>query len=116
MKKIVKSISLVLVLVVAAAMFAACVPSTIEDAKIKMEKAGYTVADLTNSEAEGLQGYFIAKTGFLSGETVTAMYFDTAANAKAWYEANTTKDDTTTKCSGRWVYWGTVGGIKAFEK
>ena len=63
-----------------------------------------------------MQGYFIAKTGLLSGETLTAMYFDTTANAKAWYESNTTKDDTTTKCAGRWVYWGTVGGVKAFEK
>ena len=116
MKKFAKFMSLALVLVVVVAMLVACVPSTIEDAKIKMEKAGYTVADLTNSEAEGLQGYFIAKTGLLSGETLTAMYFDTSANAKAWYESNTTKDDTTTKCAGRWVYWGTVGGVTTFEK
>ena len=36
MKKFAKLISLFLVLVVAAALFTACVPSTIEDAKAKM--------------------------------------------------------------------------------
>lgn len=116
MKKFAKFTALALVLVLAVAMLTACVPSDIETAKVKMEEAGYSVFDLTDSEAEGLQGYFIAKTGIVSGEKLTAMYFDTAANAKSWYEANTTKDDTTTKCAGRWVYWGTVGGVQAFEK
>ena len=116
MKKFVKFTSLVLILVLAVAMFAACVPSTIEDAKAKMEKAGYTVKSYSVDEAEGLQGGFLAKSGLLGGETLIAMCFDTAANAKAWYEANTSKDDTSTKCSGKWVYWGTEGGVKAFEK
>ena len=115
MKKFVKFTSLALVLVLAVAMFAACVPSTIEAAKAKMEKAGYTVKSHSEDEAEGLQGGFLATTGLL-GETLIAMYFDTAANAKAWYEANTSKGDASTKCSGRWVYWGTEGGVKAFEK
>lgn len=114
MKKFAKFTALALVLVLAVAMLTACVPSDIETAKEKMEEAGYTVRSYSK-EAEGLQGGFLATKGLL-GESVYALYFDSAANAKSWYEANTTKDDTTTKCAGKWVYWGTEGGMKDFAK
>ena len=115
MKKFVKFTSLALVLVLAVAMLTACLPSDIESAKAKLEEAGYAVVSYSE-EADGLQGGFLAKTGLIGGESVYALYFDSAASAKEWFNANTSRDDTSTKCSGKWVYWGTEGGIKAFEK
>ena len=115
MKKFAKFTALALVLVLAVAMFAACVPSDIESAEAKLKEAGYTVLS-HSEEAEGLQGGFVASKVSIGVEMVYAMYFDSAKSAKDWYNANTTKDDNDTKCSGKWVYWGTEGGIKAFEK
>ena len=115
MKKFVKFTSLAIVLVLAVALFAACVPSDVESAKAKLEEAGYVVVSYSE-EADGIQGGFLATKGLIGGESVYALYFDSAASAKEWFNANTSRDDTTTKCSGKWVYWGTEGGVKAFEK
>ncbi len=115
MKKYAKFTALALVLVLAVAMLTACVPSDVESAEAKLKAAGYVVVSYSE-EADGLQGGFLATKGLIGGESVYALYFDSAASAKEWFNANTSRDDTTTKCAGKWVYWGTEGGMKDFAK
>ena len=90
----------------------ACVPSNVEKAEEKMEKAGYTVLAYSDKEAEGLVGGFIATKGLIGGESLTAVLFETVDDAKAFAEEIGSK----AKRDGKWVYYGTEAAIKAFEK
>ena len=104
----------ILATILACICITACTPSNVEKAKAKMEEAGYTVLAYSDDNAEGLIGGLIAKTGLLSGESVTAILFDTKDNAKDFYEDHASESNAT--LDGKWVYWGMKGGIEAFKK
>ncbi|MBQ8319705.1 MAG: hypothetical protein IJX81_02390 [Clostridia bacterium] len=95
----------------------ACTPSSIDDAKSKMQEAGYTVEAYSNEEAEGKIGGFIAtkSTGLLSSESITASLFDTKENATAYYEKVKVIHSDITQ-DGKWVYWGSEAAVEAFTK
>lgn len=90
----------------------ACTPSNVEDAEAKMKEAGYTVVAYNNDDAEGLQGGFVATSGLIGGNTITALYFETKQDAADFLKdagEGATQD-------GKWVYWGDEAAIKAFKK
>ena len=66
----------------------ACTPSSVEKAEDKMKKEGYTVLAYSDKEAEGLIGGFNATKaeGILDIDNITALLFDTKANAKKFME------------------------------
>ena len=105
----------ILATVLACIFITACTPSNVENAKAKMEEAGYTVLAYSgDDDAEGLIGGLIAKNGILTGENVTALFFDTKDNAKKFYDDHASESNAT--LDGKWVYWGTEAAIKAFKK
>ena len=123
MKRALKIVMMVALIAVTAAILFACVPTNIEKATAKMEKAGYTVVSFKNS-ADGYEGGFSA-TKISIGEgsgTLNASYFKDCKSAKEYYnkiyseDNETKKEDRIVKCSGRWVYFGTKAAVEAFEK
>ena len=113
MKKFVKVTAIVVVCLMAVAMFAACAPSSVEKAKEKLGDKDYVCIGYQDKESEGLQGGIIA-TKVLSGEAITAVWFDTVANAKKFYEDISGDEKENLKRSGKCVYWGTDQAIKDF--
>ena len=94
--------------------FAACVPMTMDQAEEKMKKEGYTVIAYTDDEeAEGLVGGFNATKmeGILDIDNLTALYFSSIKEAKAYYED---LNQTNAIQDGKWVYWGTEDAIEDF--
>ena len=92
----------------------ACTPSNVEEAETKMKEAGYTVIAYSNDDAEGLVGGLNAtKFADLELDTITAAYFETADDAKAFYEK---LDETGATQDGKWVYWGTEDAVEDFKK
>lgn len=122
MKKLLKSLSLGLVVAFMGVILCACVPSNLEKAEARMEEAGYTVISLgeDSDEAEGLVGGIIATKGDLVNgfETISAMLFDSKDSAKKFYEKwiaeEEKKEDTIVKQSGKWVYAGTETAVEDF--
>ena len=124
MKKLAKILAATLLVVMSVLVMTACVPNNAEKAKAKLEKAGYTVQviDLVAEgvDEEGALYQVIAMKydeNYDVTEGVYVIYFDSKANAKAWYEDN--KDDIndeddglTGTLSGKKVYWGTEQAIK----
>lgn len=120
MKKALKIIVAVALIAAFACILFACVPTNLEKAKEKMENEGFTVLS-ASFNYEGIEGAFNAtKASFSEGSgTLTAIYFESTSAAKEAYETivgEENKDkDNAVKQSGRWVYFGTSAGIKAFE-
>lgn len=121
MKKTLKIVMMVALIAVTAVVLFACVPSSIDTATKKMEKAGYTVTSAQIS-AEGCEGAFTAtKISISEGSgMMTALYFKDNATAKNYYEKiygeNKNSKDNVIKSKGRWVYSGSSAAIAAFEK
>ena len=92
----------------------ACAPSSIEKAEEKMQEAGYTVVAYEDKEAEGLVGGFVATaglSGLLSGNTMTALLFDSKDAATDFYS---TVSEAGAVLDGKWVYWGSDEAVEAF--
>lgn len=114
MKKFISALLAALVCI-SMCLFAACTPSNVEQAEEKMEEAGYTVIAYSNKEAKGLVGGVIATKagGLLELDVLTAAYFETADDAKAFYE---NLDETGAVQDGNWVYWGDEDAVEDFTK
>ena len=93
--------------------FAACAPSSVEKAEEKMEKAGYTVVAYSEKDAEGMVGGFVATNGLLSGNSMTAVLFETKDDATDFYSK---VDSMGAILDGKWVYWGSEEAIEEFTK
>lgn len=93
----------------------ACTPSNVEKAEEKMKEAGYGVIAYENKDAEGLVGGLVAtKVSLTEGvDIITAAYFETAEDAKEFYED---LDETGAVQEGKWVYWGDEDAIEVFKK
>ena len=120
MKKLLKSLTLGLVVAFMGVILCACVPSNLEKAEAKMEEAGYTVITLGEDadDAEGLIGGFIATdVDLVNGtETISALLFDSKDNAKKFYEKWVSEDSNEkVKQNGKWVYVGTDAAVEVFE-
>ena len=93
----------------------ACAPMSVEKAEEKMQKAGYTVVAYENKEAEGMVGGFVATagiSGLLSGNTMTAVLFDSKDAATDFYSV---ANQAGAVLDGKWVYWGSEEAIKEFK-
>ena len=96
--------------------FAACTPTSVDKAKTKMNKAGYTVSayEVDEDKAEGLVGSFYAAQGGIAGmggDNLTAMLFATKEDAAEYYSI---VDGLGFVLEGKWVYKGTEAAVEAF--
>lgn len=102
-----------------------CKPDNGEEAKERLEEAGYKVVVVTGSAADamfmGVDGVNeIVVAGKSSGESFVAILFDSKDAAKAELSdvktaVNTEFPDFEIHHSGKWVYYGSPSGIDAFE-
>ncbi len=116
MKKTIRLTALFLLVCITCLCFVACTPSSIDAAKDKMVKAGYSVTDHSVDEPDGFVGAFFAYKGlFLAPDSsITAVLFDTeedAVNAinNIIFFSSFTQD-------GKWIYKGDEEAVKAFTK
>lgn len=122
MRKTTLIISVLLIAALGTLLLTACVPSSLEKAEEKLEKAGYTVmayeGDAEDQE-EGVVGGLVATKGLLGSDGfLTAILFDSATSAKEAfeeYQEEIGEEDTEVKQSGKWVYFGDEQAIKDFE-
>lgn len=111
MKKMMKWITLALAALSLSVMFTACAPSSIENAKAKMVKAGYDVNDtLTDGFIEGCIGGFTASEGLFSDDKLTAYLFESTDAAKAYAES---RGESVTQ-KGKWVFSGSKDAVEDF--
>lgn len=93
MKKAVKITSVLIIAVVIAALFTACVPTSYERAIENLEEAGYLVTSLTEKEVvfeytvanefDGATALIVATNG---DDGIILLYFESAKKAKASFE------------------------------
>ena len=103
-----------MIMALACVAMAACAPMSIEKAEEKMQKAGYTVVAYEKEDAEGLVGGFVATAGLgglLSGNTMTALLFETTDAASDFYSV---ANQAGAVLDGKWVYWGSEEAVDAF--
>ena len=122
MKRFIGALLVVLVMVF---VLAGCAPKDAAAAKKKMEKKDYTVVVLDgeiaksglSKVAEGAEASVTATKKTDDGTiAMTAVLFDSAKNAKAFY--NSSKDDndkTSLVLSGKWVIYGDEQAVKDFK-
>ena len=124
MKKLVKSLSPAIVLVLGVAMFTGCMPSTAEKASANLKDAGYVVDSTVASAVvramyKNVDDVVWATNG---DEAVIIVYFDSASAAKdSQKDIQSLKDryfkdqkDENVKSgrSGKMLYVGTKKGVK----
>ncbi len=113
MRKFAKFISLIMILVMSALILTACVPSDVDSAKEKMEKAGYFVIYYTDyDEDKGVVGGIIATK---IGDGLIALYFNSSKEAKEYAEGWTDSKYDKVEYSGKWAFIGTEDAIEDFK-
>ena len=116
LKKLMKWFCLTLVTLFCT-MLMACVPSSLEKAKEKMAKEGYTTVNILPAlpGADGCIGGIYASEGLFDEDKITAYLFETAENAKVFL-ANWDKlvGKGTAIQNGKWVYAGSEDAIEDF--
>lgn len=112
-EKTIRLVALLLVVCMTGMFLMACMPSSIDAAKDKMTKAGYSVEDsdnlLTDNEVGGITAY---KGPFTSRVYITAYLYESAEDAND--AAN--KAITEWTVDGKWIYKGDAEAIEAFTK
>ena len=127
MKKTFKALVVSLLIILTFA-FAACAPTSSEDAKAKMEKAGYVATVSTrssvgeNGEVATIictktgDGKIFSQIGSALENALTGTMYDSVKSAKAAYDK--TKDaegKTSATLAGKWVLYGNEEAIKIFK-
>jgi uncharacterized protein YxeA len=116
MKKLVKVLSLILVVFTLSFILTACVPKSAEDAVVKMEEKGYTVTLidqdylLTEGAVIGFKAYNVSEK-----QGMTAYWFNSKKEAKAYLETWTDSMYEEKGIKGLCVYAGTKKAIKDFK-
>ena len=116
MKKTMITLVAVLALVfVLGVALVACAPKDLDAAEKKMKDAGYVVLGYSGDIYEDCDGAFMAMK---SNESLYALHFKSSKAAKAAYKDMQDEDDKdeNLKCQGKWVFYGSEGGVKAFAK
>ena len=116
MKKTVKLVSLMLIVCVIGMILTACTPASVDAAKDKMTKAGYSISDYDYSLYENAIGGLTAYKGtILSGNrvSVSAVLFETEEDA-----TNAANNALVIQWTvdGKWIYSGDAEAIEAFTK
>lgn len=116
MKKGSKLLSLACLFVVSTSLLTACKPTSIEKAEKKMEDEGYAVVayEVDKDKVDGFVGGFIATNGIISGDSITAILFESADDAKDYYK-DVGGEDSKWVREGKWVFMGTDNAIKDFK-
>jgi len=128
MKKIISVIAVIALVAVLGTLLVACAPADAKAAKEKLEKKDYAVVVVSDSIggelALAIYGEhvkdMITATSKDGKDQVSAILFDSAANAKAFYKDNkelfeNKGKDETVSVSGKWIIGGTKAGVKAFK-
>ena len=110
-----KSISLIIMSILLTFMLTACVPSTVEDAKTKMESADFYVKeyipDSTDKEYGVIDGFYANN----KTDSMLALYFEDSKTAKEYAKDWVDSKYQVIGSAGNWAYAGTKGAIKAFK-
>lgn len=122
MKKLITIVTVIAIVAMLACVLCACAPKDGAAATTKLKDAGYSVA--TDSVVIPAAIKLATKvnvdtvlTATDGDEAVTAILCSSTDDAKTVY--NWCKDEdgkTDVKKSGKWVYYGTAAGMKAFTK
>lgn len=104
-KRFIAVIAIALITVLLLVTLTACGPSSIDAAKKKMEKKGYTV--LAYKAEDGTGG--IACSKGLLGDKMTAVLYESSKDAKAAAEKSGAQQ------IGKWVVAGSDAAIKDFK-
>lgn len=109
MKKFIKTLTLGILTVITALTLLACAPSNLEKAEKKMKDKGYSVVTTDDyGLVEGCEGAIVCRQSGLSLNMITALYFEDAASAKAYFEEIGEKGWR----EGKWVI---AGDAKVYE-
>lgn len=107
-KKIIAIVALVLIVAMLAVVLTACGPSSIEKAKAKMEKKGYTVL-AGKVDGEKIVGSITCSKGLFKEALAATLY-------KSSKDAKQAKEDLGKgKVIGKWLVVGTDEAIKDFK-
>lgn len=101
MKKFIKLLTAGILTAITAIALIACAPADLEKAEEKMKEDGYKVVVVEDSTIDGCVGSIIMKEEGLTLEMATALLFEDAKSAKAYYE---TLDQGWVE--GKWVIVG----------
>ena len=110
-----KSLSIILLSLILVLMLTACVPSTVEDAKLKMDKLGYGVEDYVADEVDKSQGVIEGIFAFNQNDSILALYFEDTKKAKDYAKDWIDSKYQEIGSSGRWAYAGTKNAVRAFK-
>ncbi len=122
MKKIITIVTVIAIIAMLACVLCACAPKDSAAAKTKLSDAGYAVvtdsivipAAIKLATQVNVETVLTATDG---DEAVTAILCSSTKDAKAVYDWCKDEDGKTdAKKSGKWVYYGTAAGMKAFTK
>ena len=119
MKKTIKLAALFLVICITGMFLMACMPSSIDAAKDKMTKAGYSVEDYPVNGDGVVGGIYAFKksgsvfTGDLTTSAINAVLYETEEDA---VNAVNAAIFTSPVRDGKWVYSGDEEAINAFKK
>ena len=111
MKKLIKWCTLALATLSLSVFFTACAPSSIDQAKAKMVKAGYDVSNVLYDGYDGCVGGFYASEGLLSEDKLTAYLFETTQYAAEYL---TEHGGERAVQKGKWVISGSTDAIEDF--
>lgn len=119
MKKFLKSIVVTILTIITAITLFACAPSTIKEAKNKMEDLGYTTIYLNETKQNGLLGTAkfmrVDKNG---SDIITVFLYDSAKTAnslKGKYQKTVNKNESVS-VDGKWIIIATENAKKDFQK
>ena len=116
MKKFARILSICILSVLVTVMLVACVPSNAEKATRKMKEEGYKVVSYSVAFIDGAEeGITATDLEMFSGDTLTAIWFESTADAKEFYKNFEESDSELIKRSGKCVYYGTADAIEDFE-
>ena len=119
MKKTIKLAALFLVICITGMFLMACMPSSVDAAKDKMTKAGYSVEDYQVNGDGVVGGIYAFKssgsvfTGDLTTSAINAVLYETEEDAVDAVNASIFSNPTR---NGKWLYWGDEEAIEAFTK
>lgn len=116
MKKFIKVLTTCIVLMLAMVIFTACVPRNAEKAIEKMKQEGYSATSYSISMIDGAtEGFTATEVDGFEVDVVTAIWFESVDDAKAFMEKYAEKDDELIKRKNKCVYYGTADAIEDFE-
>ena len=110
-----KTLSIILLSLIIVLTLTACVPSSVEGAKTKMDNAGFYVKEYIPDSTD--KGYGVIDGFYANNKTdsMLALYFEDSKTASEYAKDWVDSKYQVIGSAGNWAYAGTKGAIKAFK-